>query len=149
MRPYRKERIANLIREVVCEAISQRLNDPRVEPLTTVTRVEMSPDLLIARIYLTVPGGDTAQRKTLTAIQHAAKYIQRLVAKELTTRNCPELRFDTDQILKLTQDTLNLIEENRKEYSSLDAEETDPNDPAPHTNRTTNIENESMKDQHP
>lgn len=154
MRPYRKLRVASIIRDIVSEAIAQHLNDPRVDPLTSVMRVEMSPDIMIANIYLHVPGGEVTERKTLIAIRHASKYIQRLVAKELTTRNCPELRFNMDGTSTIAQETLSLIEENRKEYSLRedeegDSEESDPaaatdnEDPTSTTNRSTNIENES------
>lgn len=149
MRPYRKQRLASVIRDIVSEAILHHLNDPRVDPLTSITRVEMSPDLLIAKIYLSVPGGEIAERKSLTAIRHAAKHIQRMVARELTTRNCPELRFDLDGTTKIAQDTLSLIEANKKEYAARNPEEldpqeaVDPDDPTHIENRNTNIENDS------
>jgi ribosome-binding factor A len=119
MRGFRKERVASLVHELVSEAIARRLNDPRIDALTTVTRVEIAGDLEVARIYLTVPGGEAAERRTLRAIRHAGGFLQRIVAAELTMRQCPELRFDIDKALKLAKETMARLEENRRNQPHL------------------------------
>jgi ribosome-binding factor A len=119
MKPYRKEKIGSLVRDIVAEAVHHRIHDPRVVPLTTVTRVEVSPDLQIANVYLSVHGGDAAERKTLAAIRHAGGYIQRMVARELSLRQCPELRFEIDERAKRVQQTMQLLEENRRRHPQL------------------------------
>ena len=126
MRPYRKQKISSLIQQVVSEGVAFKLNDPRVSPLTTVTRVEMTPDLLIARVYLTVPGDASAERRTLQAIRHAGGYLQRMVAQALTMRQCPELRFEIDETSKAVRRTMEILAENRRndpELAAADAEE--------------------------
>ncbi len=119
MRPYRVERVASLVREVVSEAIARRISDPRVSPLTTITRVKVSGDLLTATVYLTVTADPVAERLSVTALQHATGFIQRLVAKELELRQCPELRFAVDEELKKVQHTMDLLRENRKNRPDL------------------------------
>ncbi|MCH8148921.1 MAG: 30S ribosome-binding factor RbfA [Planctomycetes bacterium] len=114
MKRFRKERLASVIRDVVAEAIQHRLNDPRVSPLTSVTRVEMISDVQFADVFVSVPGGDVQERKTLAAIKHAAGFIQRLVARELSIRQCPELRFDIDERVKMVRQMLDLLEKNRR-----------------------------------
>ena len=114
MRPYRKEKVASVVRQVVSEAIVHRLHDPRVEPLTSVTRVELSSDLLVANVFLSIHGDDATERRTLTALRHAAGFIQRTLASTLSLRQCPELRFDIDEQTKGVQRTLALLEENRR-----------------------------------
>ena len=56
MKSFRPERVGHLIREVVSEAISNRLNDPRVEPLSSVTRVEVTADMEHAKVWVSVMG---------------------------------------------------------------------------------------------
>jgi len=114
MKSHRRERVASVVREIVCEAMAQRLNDPRVEPLTTITRVEMVGDLEIARIYLAIPGGDVTERRTLRAIRHASGFLQRIVAREMSIRQCPIIQFELDDAAKKARETLNLIAENRR-----------------------------------
>jgi len=113
MRQYRKQKLASVIRTVVGNAIMQRLQDPRVAPLTTVTRVELTSDLMIARVYVSVPGGEAAERRTTDALRHATGFVQRLVAQELTIRHCPEIRFDIDESLKIARHTMSLLDEVR------------------------------------
>lgn len=119
MGAYRKEKIASAIRHVVCNAIARRLNDPRVASLTTVTRVEMTKDLLVARVFLTVHGSDAVERNTLRAIRHAGGFIRRLVAESLTMRTCPELRFEIDEMAKGVLKTLAILAENRRREPEL------------------------------
>jgi len=122
---HRKQKIASVIRDIVSDAIHHRLQDPRIAMMTTVTRVEVTADLLISRVFLSVPGGAVEESKTLTAIRHAAGYIQRFVARELTLRQCPELRFEIDEALKGARRTLELLSENRRKNPELFASETD------------------------
>ncbi len=127
MRPYRKEKVASAVRQIVGEAIAHKLNDPRVDPMTTVTRVEMTGDLLIARVFLSVTNDDATERRTLRAIQHAGGYIQRLVAGAVPLRHCPELRFEVDERVKGVRRTMEILAENRRLDPDLDAdEETEP-----------------------
>jgi len=115
--------VASVIRDIVSDAIQRRMQDPRIAPLTTVTRVEVSGDLLVSKVYLSVPGSAAAEGKTLAAVRHAAGYIQRFVARELPLRQCPELRFEIDEALKEARRTLALLEENRRRYPAVFAPE--------------------------
>ncbi len=114
MKLYRKEKVARVVRQVVGDALLRQLSDPRIAPLTTVTRVEMTGDLQIAKVYLTVHGGDSVERLTLKALQHAGGYLQRMLASELTLRQCPLLRFAIDGATKEARRTMELLAENRR-----------------------------------
>ncbi len=119
MRPYRKENMASVVRTVVGEAIVHRLHDPRIEPLTTVTRVEMTGDLLIAKVFLSVHGDDVVERRTLRALQHASGFVQKMLAGRLSVRHCPELRFEIDAGAKGARRTIELLDENRRREPEL------------------------------
>jgi ribosome-binding factor A len=123
MRGYRKERVASLVHEIVSEAILRRINDPRVSPLTTVTRVQISGDLTIATVYLSILEDPAVERRTITALRHAGGFIQRMVAKGLDMRQCPELRFEVDEQLKKVKHTLQLLNEIRRNLPDLAAAE--------------------------
>ncbi len=113
MRPHRSERVGRVIREIVCDAIARRLNDPRIAPLTTLSRVEVSGDLSIATIFLTVAGDAGAERRTIAAMRHAAGFVRRLVAEQLEVRQCPEIRFEIDETAKRIRETMKILDENR------------------------------------
>ncbi len=100
-----------MIRAVVSDAIANRLNDPRIEPLSSVTRVEVTADLEYAKVWVSVMGSEGAQRKTLAGLRSAAGYMQKLVAGELNIRTCPRLSFHLDESIKRGEQTLRLIEQ--------------------------------------
>ena len=115
MRPYRKEKVASVVRDIVSEAIAHRMNDPRIAPLTTVSRVQMAGDLTVATVYLTVPGDEAAERLTMSAMRHAAGFLQRMVAHQLGIRQCPQVRFEVDETVRQVRETMRLLDENRRE----------------------------------
>lgn len=119
MRPYRKEKIARVVLNVISEAIAHRMQDPRLAPFTTVTRVEVSTDLQVSKVYLGVPGGPAAEKKTLTAVRHATGFLRGMLARELAVRQCPELRFEIDESAKRVQHTLELLDHNRRQHPEL------------------------------
>ncbi|MFH1614360.1 MAG: 30S ribosome-binding factor RbfA [Planctomycetota bacterium] len=112
----RQEKIARVVREAVSDAIRNRLNDPRIEGLISVTNVDVSADLRNAEVYLSVMGTSEAGRsKTFKAIEHAGRHIQKHVGQQITSRFCPHLHFHEDDKLKKTLETMKLIEEASRE----------------------------------
>ena len=59
--PHRAERVSDEIRRRLTELIHGELKDPRVSFLSSITRVEMSPDLRYARVFVSVMGSDEEQ----------------------------------------------------------------------------------------
>ena len=118
----RQEKVIRVIREAVSDIISNHLSDPRIEGLISVTKVDVSPDLRNADIYLSImTADDTARRKTFTAIGHASKHIQVLLGRRMTLKFCPHLNFYEDKQFKNTLNTLAIIEEAAKEYEEKDS----------------------------
>ncbi|MCH8052972.1 MAG: ribosome-binding factor A, partial [Planctomycetes bacterium] len=52
MKNFRIDKVASVVRQIVSDAIRDRLQDPRVSSMTSVTRVEVSPDLDWARVHV-------------------------------------------------------------------------------------------------
>jgi ribosome-binding factor A len=126
MKPYRKEKVASLIHEIVSETIAHHIGDPRVSAFTTVTRVELTGDLLLAKVYVSVMGDEATERLTMAGIHHASGHIQRRVAAGVRLRLCPQLRFHVDEAAKRARQTLEILAENRARnpglYENLPAE---------------------------
>lgn len=125
--------MARVIRESVSDTIANRLNDPRIQGLVSVTEVDISPDLKNADVGLSIMSTDETQQKlTFTAIQHAARHIQTRLGKCLTSKFCPKLQFHLDTKLQKTLETLRLIDAAAKEYTqpedNLDDEPMDEDD---------------------
>jgi ribosome-binding factor A len=90
---------AEAIREVVSMAILTDLRDPRIQGVT-VTFVEVSPDMRVAKVHVSIMGTDAAQKLCLKGLQNSAGFLQQKVAKRIDTRYTPVLRFELDMGVK-------------------------------------------------
>ena len=115
MKSHRPERVANVVRAVVGDAIANKLNDPRIAPLSSVTRVEVSGDLTCAKVWISVMGEASVQRRTLAGLRSATGLVQRLLGRELPIRHCPRLSFHLDESIKKGAETIRLIDETMSE----------------------------------
>ncbi len=109
-------RIGELIRDILAEAISNRLSDPRIERLTSITRVEVVPDLSLARVYLSIFASAARRRSGLAAIRRAAGKLRAILAGELSIRKVPQLDFRLDDSLQKTFETVMAVERAAAEY---------------------------------
>ena len=111
MATRRQEKVARVVKEAVSDAITHHLSDPRIEGFVSVTRVEMSPDLRNANVYLSIFGRDEAsQNKTFMAITHAKSRIQSMIGGKLHSKFCPVLHIYKDEKFKKTLETMKLID---------------------------------------
>jgi ribosome-binding factor A len=124
MATRRQEKVARVVKEAVSNAITHHLSDPRIEGFVSVTRVEMSPDLRNANVYLSIFGKDeTSQNKTFMAITHAKSRIQSMVAGKLQSKFSPVLHIYNDEKFKKTLETMNLIDKAVSELDKKDGKE--------------------------
>ena len=128
----RTDRVANLIRNTIGELLLTKISDPRIDPAkTSITRVEVSRDFLSARIFISVIGPESQQRRTLNGLKHAAGHIQELMMRQIKLRNTPILEFLPDEKFKKTIKTLELIQqamdeiEQKKQTQSDHEEQTE------------------------
>lgn len=109
--------LANLIREGI--------KDPRIHPMTSVTGVEVAPDLKTCRAYISVLGDDEAKKNTIAGLKNAEGYIRRQLAKSVNLRNTPEIRFILDESIEYGVTMSKLIDEvTRKEEVQEDGEDS-------------------------
>lgn len=95
--------LANLIREGI--------KDPRIHPMTSVTAVEVAPDLKTCRAYISVMGNEEAKNNTIAGLKSAEGYIRRQLAKSINLRNTPEIRFILDESIEYGVAMSKLIDE--------------------------------------
>ena len=72
------------------------LKDPRLDGLSTVTEVRLSPDLKQARVYVSVIGTQEEQAAALKGLQAASGFIRHELTERLHLRRAPELHFVLD-----------------------------------------------------
>jgi ribosome-binding factor A len=105
----RMRRVNEAMREVLSDALTQDLKDPRVG-FVTVTAVETSPDLRHATVFVSVLGDETVRRETIAGLQSAHGYLQRRVASELRIKHTPQLQFAEDDTARRADRIERLLE---------------------------------------
>ena len=88
----RMRRVDEAVREVLSDAITKQVKDPRVG-FVTVTAVETAPDLRRARVFVSVLGDDGVRKRSMAGLQSAHGVLQRVVARELRLKHTPTLEF--------------------------------------------------------
>jgi ribosome-binding factor A len=88
-------RVDEAVREVLAEAVTQDLKDPRVG-FVTVTEVRTSPDLRQARVFVSVYGTAEEQTATLEGLRSAHGILQTKIASKLRMKRTPALEFALD-----------------------------------------------------
>jgi ribosome-binding factor A len=106
----RMRRVDEAMREVLSDAITSEIKDPRVG-FVTVTAVETSPDLRHARVFVSVLGDEPVRRRSMDGLQSAHGYLQRRVASELRLKNTPALHFLYDDSADRGMRIAELLEE--------------------------------------
>lgn len=94
----RPKMVASRIFEILSVLVTSKLQDPRVLDVS-VTHVEVTPDLSLARVYISSAVRDANLADAVAALQHAAGFLRREIAAELNLRKVPELRFYPDDVL--------------------------------------------------
>jgi ribosome-binding factor A len=91
----RPDRVADQIRGELATLLARDVHDPGIG-FVTLTRVQISPDLQLARVMYTVLGDEKARATTGRALQRAAPFLRRQVAARLRLKRVPELKFIYD-----------------------------------------------------
>ncbi|HCT91563.1 MAG TPA: 30S ribosome-binding factor RbfA [Lachnospiraceae bacterium] len=90
--------------------IRQEIKDPRIHMMTSVTGVEVAPDLKTCKAYISVLGSEQEKKDTLEGLKNAEGYARRMLAKRLNLRNTPEIRFILDQSIEYGVNMSRLID---------------------------------------
>ena len=87
-------RVGEQIRRELAEEI-RKLKDPRIG-MVTITDVEVSKDLAVARVYYSVLGEGDVIASTQKGLDRAAGFLRRELGHAMRLRVIPELRFHYD-----------------------------------------------------
>ena len=95
----RSDRVSGLIQQVLSEILKKDIGDPRLK-MATITEVEVSRDLRLARVYFTTPGGKQKKDEALKGFNSARGFIKRVLANEIDLKYMPDLKFIYDESLE-------------------------------------------------
>ena len=105
----RIEKVAQEIKREVGSILQTELSDPRLG-FVTVMRVEVTRDLQLAKIYISIMGTDLQKRKAQDALESAKGLIRHLIGQKLKLRLTPEIIFKLDNSVEYSIDIASKIE---------------------------------------
>ncbi len=95
----RPQRVARVIKEEMSRIMREEMNDPRVG-FVSITQVEVSSDLRMANIYVSVYGTPEEQQQSIEVLERATGFLRSLLGKALEMRYIPAIQFHLDHSLE-------------------------------------------------
>ncbi|AYF07822.1 30S ribosome-binding factor RbfA [Bacillus sp. GX] len=92
----RANRVGEQMKKELGDIISRKIKDPRVG-FVTVTDVQVSGDLQIATVYISVLGDEEQKESTLKGLAKAKGFIRSEIGQRIRLRKTPEISFEFDE----------------------------------------------------
>lgn len=110
----RPERVGDQIRQEITTLLTRSVQDPGIG-FVTVTRVTVTADLQLARVFYTSIGDDKEQKETAKALERVKPFLRRQLAQRIQLRRAPELEFRYDRSIADLDNVERLLQEVREE----------------------------------
>lgn len=95
----RADRVSDLLKKEISQLLLREVKDPHIG-FITITDVEVSKDLQIAKVYYTILGDEKQLRESAQALNRASRFIKRQLGKRLRMRYIPDIIFKYDHSLE-------------------------------------------------
>jgi ribosome-binding factor A len=95
----RSDRVGGLIHKILSEILKKEIADPRLK-MATITGVEVTRDLKLARIFFTTPDGRQKKDAAINGFDSARGFIKRKLAYEMDLKYMPDIKFVYDESLE-------------------------------------------------
>jgi len=93
-------RVGSLLRDELTNVILRGTKDPRIDTLVSITELEVSRDLSLAKVYVSYYGSKEKREEIIRALNHAAGFFQREVAARVRLRFTPHFVFVYDESIE-------------------------------------------------
>jgi len=122
MKSQRIARIDHEIQRILGILITQELKDPRLG-FVTVTRAEVGDDLHQCKVYVSIIGDRHVARKSLDALQSAARFLRGELGHRIDLRHTPELVFIEDRSTERAIALAKTLREDAERHAPVKASE--------------------------
>ena len=119
----RISRVNDEILKELSQIIRGELKDPRIGSMTSVVRVETTPDLKYCKVFVSVLGNDEEKNSVMQGLKNAAGFIRRLIAQRINLRFTPEFSFKLDESAEYAIHMNQLINKISKDLKEKEANE--------------------------
>ncbi|KAH1031726.1 hypothetical protein J1N35_043900 [Gossypium stocksii] len=93
--------------------------DRYLSSLTTISDVEVSADLQVVKVYVSVFGDERGKEIALAGLKSKAKYVRSELGKRMKLRLTPEIRFIEDESLERGSRVIAILDKIKAEKKTL------------------------------
>lgn len=97
---YRLEKVNSLLRHELSAMLREDIKDPRLGGLISITSVEVSHDLKLAKVYVSSLGGKKEKDAILTLLKNATGFLRGELGRTINLRYTPDLQFIWDESIE-------------------------------------------------
>lgn len=95
----RFNRVEEEMKKKISNIISNKLKNPDVTGLISITKVKVTTDLKFAKVYVSILNAKNT-KATLRGLKQSSGFVRSEVAKSINLRNTPEIIFELDDSME-------------------------------------------------
>ncbi|MCB2292091.1 30S ribosome-binding factor RbfA [Clostridium algoriphilum] len=97
---YRNGRINEEIKKDVSNTIQNKIKDPRLSAMVSVTKVDTTKDLSYTKVYVSVFGNEIAKKETIQALKSSTGLIRKEIGIHVKLRHVPQVIIEIDETIE-------------------------------------------------
>jgi len=114
----RQKQVGQAIRREISDLLTRHVGDPRLSSgIVSVTEVDVSPDLMQAKVFVSVMGTEDQKAEVFKGLDSAADYLRRELGARIRLRFVPRLIFVKDETIEKAERLLQLIDQTSEQRS--------------------------------
>lgn len=117
----RTDRIDELLRQEIGGIVAKEVSDPRIG-FATITKVETTPDLRHAKVWVSVIGQPAERTATISALSRAMPFVRHELGRTLRLKRIPDLHVELDDTAERGTRVLQLLDELESGRAKADLE---------------------------
>ena len=114
MEGRRSDKVADLIQKEISQMLMRSLKDPRIG-FVTITKVAVSEDCRMAKIYFSVAGSLDERERSTEGLNSAKGYVRKELGRRIRMKYTPEITFQFDPSIEYAIHIGEVIEQIKKE----------------------------------
>jgi len=99
----RSKRISDLLKEEISLIICNELKNPKISGIITITNVELSQDLSIAKVFVSILDSEEKKKEIFQALLKSKGFIKKLLSSRIEIRKLPDIKFEEDNSFDFQQ----------------------------------------------
>jgi ribosome-binding factor A len=97
---YRNGRINEEIKKEVSNTIQNKIKDPRLSAMVSVTKVDTTKDLSYTKIYVSIFGNEITKKETIQALKSSTGLMRKEIGAHVKLRHVPQVIIEVDETIE-------------------------------------------------